>query len=428
MQRRNIMNKHVSVLLIVAVAVIFLTAISSNAVSYTLKIHGNANMDESINDEDLTYLEKVIKGDAEKTELSDANNDGVVDEKDIEQIKKIIAGDEGFLVVQDDAGRTVRVDEPIESFVYHGHNIFVYETLRAIGVSDKIIGVNSDYVTPGLSRYSETYFPELLSVENLGGLQAINYEVINNIKPDLIVTDYLEYYDPTKTPDFPTIALDVNITNPKEATMRYGYIFGKVSKAEEYISWINDQEKIIKDRINGIPESERSSVYVCQTLPNVETNKYASPAKHHHYTQEVRNAGGLPINDEIDIKGTSIDVDAEWIVSRNPQAILLSTNNMVGYDAYDPKNVSEYINAFLQKPELANVEAVKNKRVYIISHAFLKCGGASGLLCSLYYAKWLYPDLFADVDVQAIHQEYVSKFQHLDIDVKKCIMAYPLPT
>lgn len=420
------MNKHMSVLISIAVAAIFLTALSANAASYTLKIHGNANMDESINDADLAYLEKAIKGDAEKTEFSDANNDGVVDGKDIDHVKNIIAGDEDFLVVKDDAGRTVTINEPIDSFVYHGHNIFVYETLRAIGVADKIVGVNSDYVTPGLSRYSATYFPELLSVENLGGLQAINYEVINNIKPDIIITDYLEYYDPTKTPDFPTIALDVNITNPKEATMRYGYIFGKVSKADEYVSWMNDQEQKIKDRIAKIPESERRSVYVCQTLPNVETNKYATPSKHHHYTQEVRNAGGLPINDEIDIAGTSIDVDAEWIVSRNPQVILLSTNIMVGYDAHDPKNITEYVNAFLQKPELANVEAVKNKNVYVISHAFLKCGGASGLLCSLYYAKWLYPDLFADVDVQAIHQEYVGKFQHLDIDVENCVMAYPL--
>lgn len=420
------MNKHVSILLTVAVATIFLTALSSNAVSYTLKIHGNANMDESINDEDLTYLEKLIKGEVEKTEFSDANNDDVVDENDIEQIKKIIAGDEEFLVVRDDAGRTVRVDEPIDSFVYHGHNIFVYETLRAIGVSNKIVGVNSDYVTPGLSRYSETYFPELLSVENLGGLQAINYEVINNIKPDLIITDYLEYYDPTKTPDFPTIALDVNITNPKEATMRYGYIFGEVSKAEEYVSWMNDQEKKISEKVESIPESKRVSVYVCVGLPDVSTSKYSTPSKKHHYCQEVRNAGGIPINDEIDIKGISVDVDAEWIVSRNPQVILLSTNQMVGYDAHDSKEVAEYINAFLQKPELATVDAVKNKRVYMISHAFLKCGGASGLLCSLYYAKWLYPDLFADMDAQAIHQEYVSKFQHLDIDVNKCIMAYPL--
>ena len=403
-----------------------LSPLSSSAVSYTLKIYGNANMDEIINDADVSYLQKVIKGEAEKTKFSDANNDGVVDEKDIEQIEKIIAGNEEFLVVLDDSGRTVKVAEPIDSFVYHGHNIFVYETLRAIGVSDKIVGINGDYVTPGLSRYSETYFPELLSVQNLGGLQAINYEVINNIKPDIVITDYLAYYDPTKTPDFPTIALDVNITNPKEATMRYGYIFGAVSKAEEYVAWMNDLENKIRKKIDDIPESKRDLVYVCTGLPNVDTNKYSTPAKHHHYVQQVRNAGGIPINDEIDIKGTSVDVDAEWIVSRNPQVILLSTNQMVGYDAHDPKEVTEYINAFLQKPELASVDAVKNKNVYIISHAFLKCGGASGLLCTLYYAKWIYPDLFADMDVQAIHREYVSKFQHLDIDVKKCIMAYPL--
>jgi iron complex transport system substrate-binding protein len=65
----------------------FLAPLSAIAVSYTLQICGNANMDETINDADVSYIEKVIKGEAEETKLSDANNDGMVNEKDVDQIK-----------------------------------------------------------------------------------------------------------------------------------------------------------------------------------------------------------------------------------------------------------------------------------------------------------------------------------------------------
>ena len=120
------MNKHASVLL----TVIFFTALSASAVSYTLQIFGNANMDEIIDDADISYLEKVIKGEADNTKFSDANNDGTVDEKDIDQVQNIIDGTEEILVVFDDTARSVEIPEPVKSFVYHGHNSYVYETVR----------------------------------------------------------------------------------------------------------------------------------------------------------------------------------------------------------------------------------------------------------------------------------------------------------
>ena len=33
-----------------------------------------------------------------------------------------------------------------------------------------------------------------------------------------------------------------------------------------------------------------------------------------------------------------------------------------------------------------------------------------------YYAKWLYPELFEDMDPNAIHQEYLDRFIGIDLD------------
>lgn len=407
--------------LIMLTAFVFPLAVGVD--SFTLQICGNADMDETINDQDVTYTEKIIKGEAEKTILSDANNDGSVDEKDIDQINKIIAGDEEFLVVREDLGDFVKIAEPVKTFVYHGHNTYVYETLRAIQAADGIVGITDSFVTPGGSRISKAYLPELLSVTNVGSLQAINYEVINNIKPDIVLTDAREYYDPTKTPDIPVLALDVNVTNGKEASLRYGYIFDKVAEAEEYVNWYTDIENKITERISKVADSEKPLMYISNY--NLDKTTFQVPAKDNYRAVMVRNAGAKYIGDEMEGSGIQ-NVDAEWVIARNPQVIAFSVGNMImGYDIHDTTNATAAIDDFLQRPAFADIDSVKNNKVYLISHPYILCGGASGLIGTLYYSKWLYPDLFADVDVQEIQQEYISRFQHLDLNVKDSVSAYP---
>jgi iron complex transport system substrate-binding protein len=273
-------------------------------------------MDEIIDNADISYLEKVIKGEADKTKFSDANNDGTVDDKDIDQVQKIIDGTEEILVVFDDSARSVEISEPVKTFVYHGHNSYVYETMRAIGAADRIIGITDRFITPGGWRYSKTYFPELLSnVESVGELQTVNYEVVNNLNPDVVLTDAREYYDHTKTPDTPVVALDVNITNSKEAAMRYGYIFGKVSEAKEYVNWMTEIEKNVYEKIKGIPESERPLAYF--TSYNLDKTKFSVPGTDSYQAVMIKNAGGKYMGDEIKGKGSQ-SIDAEWVISRNP--------------------------------------------------------------------------------------------------------------
>jgi len=35
------------------------------------------------------------------------------------------------------------------------------------------------------------------------------------------------------------------------------------------------------------------------------------------------------------------------------------------------------------------------------------------------FAKWLYPDLFGDLDPEQVHQEYIDRFQNVDYDLKE---------
>ncbi|NDJ77211.1 MAG: ABC transporter substrate-binding protein, partial [Chloroflexi bacterium] len=62
----------------------------------------------------------------------------------------------------------------------------------------------------------------------------------------------------------------------------------------------------------------------------------------------------------------------------------------------------------INRPGWDNIDAVKNGRVYIIkSDVFLTFRYPVGLL---YYATWFHPELFADIDPAAVHQEAITTF------------------
>jgi hypothetical protein len=42
--------------------------------------------------------------------------------------------------------------------------------------------------------------------------------------------------------------------------------------------------------------------------------------------------------------------------------------------------------------------------------------GLSEMVTMLYYAKWLHPDLFQDIDPRSVHTELVQKYAHMNID------------
>ena len=141
----------------------------------------------------------------------------------------------------------------------------------------------------------------------------------------------------------------------------------------------------------------------------------------------VHAAGGKCVGDDFDGTGY-VKVDAEWVIDQNPDIIIFSgANQYVGYDIEDPSDAIALLNDFLSRPDFAEVNAVKNNRVYLVSHSFILCGGASGLIGTVYYAKWMYPELFADMDAQEMHQEFVTEFQHLDLNVENCYCVYPPP-
>ena len=372
---------------------------------YTLDIYGNANEDDTIDMRDVTYTKLVIFGKKPETKLADAYFDDEVDVLDVVQIKLIILGRESELTLRDSADRTVTVKKPVERIIAISSE--GVETMRSLKATDKIVGVSKQTLE------EEIFFSEFSDYPcaGPGGWgESIDAEAILALEPDVVFL-FASYQAEGKE----TLE-DVGVTvfgfdycrpgNYAEEVKKTGYIVGKREESAEFFEFYDGVMNTIKDSVDDIPEDKRPSVYFELYRP------YYTCGKEVAYHQDIEMAGGNNIFGDL---AGFIDVDREEVIRLDPEFILKHAWYECGYGVDDPTELRSVRDEIRGRSELAGVTAVKDKKVYVICGELI--ASAEDFIGIAYMAKWFHPELFEDLDPHAIHQEYITEFQGLDLDL-----------
>ena len=397
------MKKKIAVLIGIALSTILLISPALASGVDTLEIYGNANEDDTIDMRDLTYVKLIFFGKKTETELADAKYDGKLNPLDFIQIKLIIVGKEKEITVVDTADRIVTVKMPVERVVLF--TSYQAEAVRTFKGQDKVVGIAS-YI----KLEYPVYFPELSKLPAVGEGSNPDYEAILSINPDLVVGG-IKY--PEKLPGIPVVSLGFSRPGTmNEEMMKLGYIFGKKDEAKHYTDDFHDKYiDLIKARTGGLSEEGRPKVYVENQRGDYRAFCAKSGAQ-----QMIDLCGGRNIFADHD--GGTLQIDPEEVVVRNPDIIVKHRRAAdVGYKSDDTSKTRALWECIMNRPELANVNAVKNRRVYIIDLGLNY--GLDYPIALTYWAKWFHPDLFEDLDPQAIHQEFLTEYQGLDYDLDK---------
>ena len=400
---------------------LLLITLPAAALDYTLGIFGNANEDDTINMQDVTYTELIILEYRDRTELADAKHDGKINMQDVTQIELVILGRELELTVLDSTDRIVTVKKPIKRAILL--NYYSPEVIRIFGVQDKIVGVASSITK------EEIYYPELSKLPSVESGE--DYEVMLSLNPDFVlifgrIAGTAEKIA-EKLPGIPVV--DLTIYKPKtmrEDILKLGYIFGKKDAAEYYFDDFHDKYiDSIKAQTEKLSEEERPKVYV-EGWQRLSTGR--SYGAKSGVQQFIDVCGGSNIF--ADVPEVMVSMDPEAVIERNPDVIVKYVMGKYagieefGYGADDLSEMKALRESIINRPELANVAAVKTGRVYIVDY-----GLAYGLdypIGVAYWAKWFHPDLFEDLDPQAIHQEWLDRFHCIDYDLDKHgVFVYP---
>jgi|WetSurMetagenome_2_1015567.scaffolds.fasta_scaffold02141_9 iron complex transport system substrate-binding protein len=385
------------------------------AASFTLNIFGNANMDDTIDEKDIDYIEGVIKGTNEATNLSDANYDGTVDDRDIDQVKRIMKNDEESLTLIDSAGRTVTLKMPIKRIVAVTGD--AAEAIRVLHATDKVAGVSVDTLDDA------TYLPDFSKMPNVGKWSEPDIEKILTLQPDLAISYKSaapKYLEPKLNgTGISIVALDLYRADDLPAEMKMlGYILGKTDYADRYLDFFYNITDAVQEKTSKLPADKKARVY----LEGYADLKTYTKGKGGDLACTM--AGG--VNLASDLEGAYPEVESEWVMIQNPDVIVRLTSPSeiaCGYATDDSSGFASKRKEILARTGWSNITAVKDDRVYMLLYEF---GASPGVPVTIaYMAKWFYPDLFPDLDPKALHQQYLN-MQDFDYDLNsRGVFAYP---
>jgi iron complex transport system substrate-binding protein len=325
------------------------------------------------------------------------------------------------VTITDTAGNEIVVEKPLERIVvaYYG----CAEVMRSLKAEDKIVGVGKTITT------RPAYFPKLSALPSTGNTTFNEAELILKLAPDAVIigtgSRNTETRDKLLSVKPELVVIQMAFYKPEyhvEEVEKLGTILGKEQEADAYLDFYTGLLELIGSRVDALSDDVRPKVY----LESTQDYKTGAPGSSWH--PKILSAGGFNVYG--DEKVSLPEVTAESVVQKNPDLIFkVSGWNMATFGGYGVDSPDEMIAAkdtILQRPAWNNIAAVQNDQVWIMYNDVL--GGPGYFIGVAYLARIIHPELFADLDPQEAHQEYLSRFQGLDYDLQQHgVFVYPKP-
>lgn len=330
--------------------------------------------------------------------------------------------------VTDMAGRTVTLPASINNILaLYGP---AYEKIVMLNAEDKI-GMCADYHKTHAS-WAHVIYKNLDSLPAFQNPSSPNVEDIIKENPDVVF-----YFGNDKNTQkmeslgIPVICSTGNtpkLESLKDSLILYGKVLGSEasSRAEKYCTYFDEKLNNILSKTSTIADKDKPKVYVTSGIP-LRTRSVNSIMG-----DTVTKAGGDYVAK--DIVNATATINPEQLVVWNPDIIIIDH----APDLPDPSasatsntpNAQAVKEEFLTNPAYQNINAVKNRQVYISPMgAFFWDAGQQGILQLEWMAQLFHPELFKDLDMSKEVKDFYSKFFNYDLtdDELTRIMNHELP-
>lgn len=336
------------------------------------------------------------------------------------------------MTVTDMEGRTVTLNVPVERIVLtESSKTAELAAIVGDGFAEKIVGWDSDIKQNAGDEYAvfvEKY-PQLADIPDVGLLDdgTFSIEKVISLEPDVVIMHSWQFMwagDATRDAlaklelaGIPVVFVDFYMdpmVNSTKSMLLLGKILDREDRAREIVDFYNEQTGIVYSRLATV-NGTGPSVYI--ECASKDPSDYGISYGDVSWGSIVKKAGGKNIAEPL-LAGTSKALSPEYLVSRNPDTIILTGRNWstpgslkLGYTT-TPEVARSTMTGFVQRPGWDTINAVKNHEVYGIYHGY--CFSIYNFAALEAFAKWFYPDLFGDVDPDAVLREYHDRFMPVD--------------
>jgi len=290
--------------------------------------------------------------------------------------------------ITDSLGRQVTIPAEVDRVV--SLSIFPTEIISVLGAKDKIMGVD-EWIKRGTmyGAFITKLHPDLQNLPSAGGGPLpVNVEELLAENPDVVLVSGVGtvWTDELEQKGIPVVAVKFEFLDTYMRDIRIvSQVVGKEKEAESLIKYLEGQLELVESRVGDIPEADK----VRTGFISLRDGSYGTMGEGTLQHGQMTTAGGNNVfADLIMPEGShNLEVSVEQFILDNPQVLLTHPMTKVADVMADTR--------------IADVEAVKNARVYALPEP----GWDFGSLRSIFSIEWIaslyYPEKFQGIDLDS---------------------------
>ncbi|PHM33060.1 ABC transporter substrate-binding protein [Xenorhabdus innexi] len=331
--------------------------------------------------------------------------------------------------VTDVAGRTVEVPAKVNRILLGEgrlfHSIAVLEGDKPLA---RIAGWQGDFRKLDPQTYSiyKAKFPEIDNIPLIGNTTAdtVSSEKVLTLNPDVAIFG-LSGHGPGKNSELvkqlekagvPVVFVDFR-NDPLKNTLPSIRMLGKVLHREEqanaYADFYEKNQKLVTDITSRIPAEQKPSVFIELKAGSIED--CCGTAGNGNMGNFIDLAGGKNIAKEV-LPVPLGTMNLEKVIAADPYIYIASGAQDPGEKGEgiqmgaqtSPETALAGLKAMTERRGINTLTAVKEGRTHAIWHHYYN--SPYNVVVTQVFAKWFYPEQFADLDPQQTLKELHTKF------------------
>jgi ABC-type Fe3+-hydroxamate transport system substrate-binding protein len=406
---------------------------SDNSLSCKLRVYGNANMDNYLDEKDVTYIQDIIDGktvwNRDTHPLVDANNDGVINTADIALVKKFIAGSSTTMYYLDQNGEVRSVPYPLTNVLGSNYGICTEWTTGIdmaiiLGLEDRVTYIASSDVNP--DNLDPKLYPTASKMTKFA-MRNPNLAVMWNDGVRILLGDHPRgfgsYSEEAASLGFTIVKLPLNryVSNvgPLDTLITLGVMFNKQDSTKSFIEFTEKSYAELEKALSKSKTNAESYV-IPYIAPEYESFWIDAHGAGPMTTADVVLIDQLPMISKITTTASDgfDEVTIDMAVAANPDVFISA---MYAFATDKNISVSQYKQAFKTWMEYGFDKSTAGKNGMLFAVPFEDC--SLPVYATAYIlASMVWSDINSDTGWKLL-QEYYDNFTHFSGDVKNSKFA-----
>lgn len=331
--------------------------------------------------------------------------------------------------IKDLRGRTVQLQQPAKRVLIDDGRFLVALSLIHKDPVSVLAGWPRDINRVGEKTYEQfrAKFPGIEKVQLVASsASTFSLERVLAVKPDVAVLSLGrgpsdEELRACEAAGIKVVFIDFfnqPFENLEPSLRILGQIVGRQEEAEKFLAFRKQRMDRISNALKTNPSVNRPKVFL-EAHAGISGDCCNSPGKG-NIGDYIEFVGGHNIGADV-LPAASGRLNIEYVVSQNPRVYIATggphleaTGGLIVGQGYTAERARASFAKVAARPAIASLSAVKEGRAYGLSHQLLN--SPLDILAVEALARWIHPELFANVDPAASMKELNDRFLAVPLD------------